>query len=70
MDDQLVRVEKRMEDLQREVAELRREMTVLLGRGFKWTITTLAVAVVVTWFGFFIFITKGTAALSQLLKHF
>ncbi len=70
MDDQLGRVEKRMEDLQREIVELRREMAVLLARGFKWTITTLAVAVVITWFGVFIFLTKGTAALSQLLRHF
>jgi len=70
MDDQLVRVEKRLEDLQREVVESRREIAVLLGRGFKWTIATLAVAIVITWFGVFIFLTKGATALSQLLKHF
>ena len=70
MDDQLLRVEKRVEDLQREVGALRQEMTLLLARGFKWTIATLAVAVMITWFGVFIFLTKGAAVLSQILRHF
>ena len=64
MDDQ---IGKRVEDLQRELAEFRREMNDLLARSFRWTIATLAVAVLATWFGVFIIVKGGGAVIRQLL---
>lgn len=68
MEEQLAAVEKRMEELERELAEFQRDMTDRVGRGFRWTLATLVVAVLATWFGIFLFLSRGAAHLRQLLQ--
>lgn len=68
MDDQLAIVEKRVDDLRHELAEFRRDATDRVARSFKWTVATLVVAVLATWFGVFMFLTRGTAQLRQILQ--
>ena len=68
MEDQLAAVEKRVEELERELAEFRRDMTDRVSRGFRWTLATLVVAILATWFGIFLFLSRGAAHLRQLLQ--
>lgn len=68
MEDQLAVVERRMEELERELAEFQRDMTDRVTRGFRWTMATLVVAVLATWFGIFLFLSRGAAHLRQLLQ--
>jgi hypothetical protein len=66
MEDQPGPVERRMDDVQRELAALRREISDLVGKSFKWTIVILAFAVLVTWFGVY-FILRGGGIARYLL---
>lgn len=59
MDDQFAKMDKRVDDLQRDITEMRREITGLLARSFRWIIVTVAVAVVTTWFGVYIILKTG-----------
>ena len=68
MEDQLVVVEKRMEELERELAEFHRDMADRVSRSFRWTMATLVVAILATWFGIFLFLSRGAAHLRQLLQ--
>lgn len=68
MNDQLATVERRVDDLQRGLQEFRLDVTDRLGRSFKWTIITLAVAILATWFGIAMFLTRGATLLRQLLQ--
>lgn len=68
MEEQMAAVEKRMEELERELTELHRDMADRVGRGFRWTMATLVVAILATWFGIFLFLSRGAAHLRQLLQ--
>lgn len=68
MEDDLAVVEKRMEELERELAEFHRDMVDRVSRSFRWTMATLFVAVLATWFGIFLFLSRGAAHLRQLLQ--
>jgi hypothetical protein len=68
MNDQLATVERRVDDLQRGLQEFRLDVTDRLGRSFKWTILTMAVAILATWFGIVMFLTRGATLLRQLLQ--
>lgn len=68
MEDQLGVLEKRVDEVERELAELHRDLADRLGRSFRWTLATLVVAVLATWFGIFLFLSRGAAHLRQLLQ--
>lgn len=57
--DQLGTVTKAMGEIQQEIAHLRREVSEVVARSFKWTIVILAFAAVVTWFGVFMIVRAG-----------
>lgn len=68
MEDQLAVLEKRVDEVERELTELHRDLADRLGRSFRWTLATLVVAVLATWFGIFLFLSRGAAHLRQLLQ--
>lgn len=68
MEDELAVIEKRVEDLERELAEFHRDMADRVSRSFRWTMATLFVTVLATWFGIFLFLSRGAAHLRQLLQ--
>jgi tetrahydromethanopterin S-methyltransferase subunit G len=59
MDDQPGTVASRLDEVQRELALLRREVSDVVGRSFKWTIVILGFAVIVMWFGVFMIVRGG-----------
>lgn len=67
MDEQSAKMDRRVDDLQRDIADLRREITVLMARSFRWTIATIVVAVLAVWFGVFIIVKSGGITLRQFL---
>lgn len=68
MSDQIATVERRVDDLERELTALHQDLADRVGRSFKWTIATVVVAIVAAWFGVFMFLTRGAAQLRQLLQ--
>ena len=68
MDDQLMTLERGVDDLRREVAEFRQDAIARVARSFRWIIATMVVAVLATWFGVFIYLTQGTERLRHLLR--
>jgi len=68
MEDQLAVLEKRVDEVERELTELHRDLADRLGRSFRWTLATLVVAVLATWFGIFLFLSRAAAHLRQLLQ--
>jgi hypothetical protein len=59
MEDQPGTVPSRMDEVQRELVLLRREISDVVARSFKWTIVILGFAVIVMWFGVFMIVKGG-----------
>jgi hypothetical protein len=68
MEDQVAVVEKRIDELERELAELHGDLVSRMTRSFRWTLATIVVAALATWFGIFLFLSRGAAHLRQLLQ--
>lgn len=68
MEDQVAALEKHVDDLEQQLSEFRRDVVDRVGRSFKWTMATVVVAVLATWFGVFMFLTRGAGQLRQLLQ--
>lgn len=59
MDDRIARVEQNLQDF-------RQEVTQKLDLSFRWTIITIVVGLVITWFGAFLLLSKGASLLRRL----
>ena len=66
MDDQLARVERNLEEMQRGIGDFRKEMTQKLDQSFRWSIITLVVSLAITWLGLFLLLSRGAAMLRRL----
>jgi hypothetical protein len=66
MDDQLARVERNLEEMQRGIGDFRTEMIQKLDQSFRWSIITLVVSLAITWLGLFLLLSRGAAMLRRL----
>jgi len=58
MDDS---VQRNLAELQKGMADLRHDVQ----RGFRWTIVTVAVGMIITWFGVVMLLARGAALLRR-----
>ena len=55
MDDR--QLEQRLEGLQKGIADIGNKIE----KSFRWSIITVAVGIIITWFGIFLLIARGTS---------
>lgn len=66
MDDRLARVEQRLAQTQGQVAEFRQDVASKIDKSFVWSIITIVVGLVITWFGIWLLLTRG----ANLIRRF
>jgi len=67
MDDRLANVERDLAELQKGLGELRHDVASRIDKGFRWSIITMAVGMIITWFGIFLLLQRSAALLKRVL---
>jgi hypothetical protein len=66
MDDRLAKVERNLAELQKGVTAFRQDVTNRIDQGFKWSIITVVIGMIITWFGAFLFLARGASLLRRV----
>lgn len=67
MDDRLAKVERNLAELQKGIADFRQDVANRIDQGFKWSIITVVIGMIITWFGAFLFLARGASLLRRVL---
>lgn len=67
MDDRLAAVERNLAELQKGIADVRQDVVNRIEQGYRWTIITMAVGLIITWLGVFLLLSRGTSLLKKIL---
>jgi hypothetical protein len=55
MDDRLVKVEQSLDELQKGIADIGSKIE----KSFRWSIITMVISMIITWFGIFLLFARG-----------
>lgn len=67
MDDRLAQLEHKLAETRQELADFRRQLSKTLDESFKWSIITMGVAVIISWFGIFLLLTRGASLIRRFM---
>jgi len=67
MDDRLADVERNLAELQRGMTEFRQDVAQRMDKGFRWSIVTMAVGLIITWFGIYMLLSRSATLLKKFL---
>ena len=67
MDDQLTKLEQSVEGLQKGMADFRQDVVSKIDQSFRWSVITMAIGLIITWFGIFLIIARGGNILRRSL---
>lgn len=67
MDDRLAALERRLAEAEKTIGHVRHDLATRVDQAFRWSVTTIVVGLIITWFGALLLLTRGASLIRRFM---